>query len=104
MTRTALWLCLALAACAQAPLLHGDDLADKVKVGMTGDEVTKTLGVESARKETHGNGTTSWSYKYRDTANIHKLLHVTFKEGRVAYTSTEWDPDVYSKGGAGRDR
>jgi hypothetical protein len=103
MTRFALWLCLALAACAQAPLLHGD-VADKVTVGMTGDEVTKALGVQSYRRETHGNGTTSWSYKYRDDANIHKLLHVTFKEGRVAYTATEWDPEVYSKGGGGRDR
>ena len=103
MTRLAAWLCLALAACTSAPLLHGE-VEEKVQKGMTPPEVEKALGVQSYRRETHGNGTTSWSYKYRDYANIHKLLHVTFKDGRVEYTTTEWDPDVYSKGGAGRDR
>ena len=90
--------CLLLAACSSAPLLHGE-VEEKVHAGMTPVEVSQALGVESYRKETHGNGTTSWSYKYRDYANIHKLLHVTFKDGHVAYTATEWDPDVYSRGG-----
>ena len=104
MTRFALWLCLALAACASAPLLHGE-VADKVQVGMTGDEVTQALGVQSYRKGSYGNGTSSWTYKYRDYANIHKLLHVTFgPDGRVLRTETEWDPEVYSKGGSGSKR
>jgi hypothetical protein len=47
----------------------------------------------------YGNGTSSWTYKYRDHANIHNLLHVIFGEdGRVLRAESEWDPDVYSKG------
>ena len=104
MTRFSVWLCLALVACAGAPLLHGDP-SEKVTAGMTQADVEQALGVQSYRKEAHGNGTSSWTYKYRDAANIHKLLHVTFsKDGRVLRTETEWDPDVYSQGGGGRDR
>jgi hypothetical protein len=102
MSRFALVLCLTLAACASGPLLHGD-VADKIHEGMTGAEVDQVLGVQSSRKASYGNDTYSWSYKYRDAANIHKLLHVTFgPEGRVLRTETEWDPDVYSKGGPGK--
>jgi hypothetical protein len=91
-----LWLCLALAACAGAPLLHGE-VTEKVHPGMTGAEVEQALGVQSYRQAKHGNGTSSWTYKYRET-NIAKLLHVTFgPDGRVVRTETEWDPDVYSK-------
>ena len=96
-------LCLVLAACTGAPLLHGA-VEEKVHMGMTGPEVEQALGVKSYRQEKHGNGTSSWTYKYRET-NVARLLHVTFgPEGRVIRTETEWDPDVYSKGGAGRDR
>lgn len=102
MNRFALGLCLVLASCASAPLLHGD-VADKIHEGMTGAEVNEAVGVQSYRKASYGNGTYSWSYKYRDAANIHKLLHVTFgPEGRVLRAETEWDPDVYSKGGPGK--
>jgi len=102
MNRFALGLCLVLASCTGAPLLHGD-VADRIHEGMTGAEVNQALGVQSARKASYGNGTYSWSYKYRDAANIHKLLHVTFfSEKGVLRTETEWDPDVYSKGGAGK--
>src|SRR5688572_3025895 len=55
-------LCLALAACAGAPLLHGN-VEEKVHPGMTAGEVEQALGVTSYRKEAHGNGTTSWTYK-----------------------------------------
>ncbi|HUQ26516.1 MAG TPA: hypothetical protein VM140_12675 [Burkholderiales bacterium] len=95
-------LALWLAACTSAPLLHGD-VADKLHAGMTPAEVEQALGVRSYRVASYGNGTSSWSYKYRDDANIHKLLHVTFgPEGRVLRVETEWDPDVYSKGGGKR--
>ena len=97
MNRFALGLCLVLASCTSAPLLHGD-VADRIHEGMTGAEVNQALGVQSYRQAKHGNGTSSWTYKYRDAANIHKLLHVTFSpDGRVVRTETEWDPDVYSK-------
>lgn len=96
MSRIALLLCLTLASCTGAPLLH-EGAPDKVHAGMTAAEVEQVLGVRSYRKEAYANGTASWSYKYRD-ANIAKLLHVTFgPEGRVLRTETEWDPDVYSK-------
>jgi len=68
------------------------------------EKLWQALGVISYRKEAHGNGTTSWTYKYRES-NVARLLHVTFgPDGRVLRTETEWDPDVYSKGGGGRDR
>jgi hypothetical protein len=96
MKRIALVACVALCGCVGAPLLHGD-VADKVHVGMTPAEVEQALGVRSYRQAANGNGTSSWTYKYRDT-NIAKLLHVTFgPEGRVVRTESEWDPDVYSK-------
>lgn len=96
MTRFAAWLCLALAACNSAPLLHGQ-VEEKLHAGMTAAEVEQALGVRSYRVASYANGTTSWTYKYRDY-NIAKLLHVTFgPEGRVLRTETEWDPDVYSK-------
>lgn len=88
--------CLLLAACSSAPLLHGK-VEEKVHAGMTGAEVEQALGVQSYRKGAYPNGTSSWTYKYRDD-NIAKLLHVTFgPDGRVLRTETEWDPDVYSK-------
>ena len=103
MNRLALGLCVVLVSCTSAPLLHGN-VEEKVHSGMTGSEVEQALGVVSYRKEAHGNGTTSWIYKYRES-NVARLLHVTFgADGRVLRTETEWDPDVYSKGGGGRDR
>lgn len=96
-------LALWLAACTSAPLLHGNDVADKLHAGMTPAEVEQVVGVKSYRQAAYGNGTWSWTYKYLDDANIHKLLHVTFgPEGRVLRTETEWDPDVYSRGGKKR--
>jgi len=95
MNRFALGLCAVLASCTNAPLLH-EGAPDKVQAGMTVAEVEAVVG-PSYRKGTYPNGTTSWTYKYRDT-NIAKLLHVTFgPDGRVLRIETEWDPDVYSK-------
>ena len=95
MNRLALGLCLVLASCTSAPLLH-EGAPDKVQAGMTVAEVAAAVG-PSYRKAAYANGTSSWTYKYRDT-NIAKLLHVVFgPDGRVVRTDTEWDPDVYSK-------
>lgn len=96
MNRLALGLCLVLASCGSAPLLH-EGAPDKVQAGMTAAEVEAVVG-PSYRKATYRSGTTSWTYKYRDGANIAKLLHVTFgPDARVLRVETEWDPDVYSK-------
>ena len=96
MSRFALGLCLVLASCTSAPLLH-EGAPDKVQAGMTAAEVEAAVG-PSSRKGAYGNGTSSWTYKYRDYANIQKLLHVIFgPDGRVQRTDIEWDPDVYSK-------
>ena len=89
-------LALTLAACTSAPLLHGQ-VEEKLHAGMTAAEVEQALGVRSYRKAAYANGTSSWTYKYRDY-NVAKLLHVTFgPDGRVLRTESEWDPDVYSK-------
>jgi len=91
-----LLFCVVLGACTSAPLLHGQ-VEEKLHAGMTGAEVEQTLGVRSYRRDAYANGTSSWTYKYRDY-NVAKLLHVTFgPDGRVLRTETEWDPDVYSK-------
>ena len=95
MNRFALGLCLVLVSCTGAPLLH-EGAPDKVQTGMTVAEVAAAVG-PSSRKAAYANGTSSWSYKYRD-ANIAKLMHVVFgPDGRVQRVDTEWDPDVYSK-------
>jgi len=100
MKRIALGFCLVLAACNSAPLLHGN-VEEKLHAGMTQAEVEQALGVRSYRRAAYPNGTSSWTYKYRDYS-IAKLLHVTFgPDGRVLRTETEWDPDVYSKKGGG---
>ena len=96
MKRFILVLAVWLAACTSAPLLHGG-VEEKLHAGMTAAEVEQALGARSYRKDAYANGTSSWTYKYRDT-NIAKLLHVVVgPDGRVVRTDTEWDPDVYSK-------
>ena len=95
MNRFLLGLCLVLASCTSAPLLH-EGAPDKVRAGMTLAEVAAAVG-PSSRKAAYANGTSSWTYKYRDT-NIAKLMHVVFgPDARVQRVDTEWDPDVYSK-------
>ena len=64
---------------------------------MTRSEVEEVVGVTSVGKAAYANGTTSWTYRYRDVG-IWKLLHVTFdRDGRVLRYETEWDPNIYSK-------
>ena len=92
----ALLLCAALAGCAQGPL-RDQEVLKLVHDGMTRAEVEAAVGVRSYRQGAYANGTSSWTYKYKD-ANISKLLHLTFgPDGRVQRIETEWDPDVYSK-------
>ena len=96
MIRLAVLACLALAACSHGPLLE-QDVLKRVHDGMTRAEVEEAVGVRSYRQAAYANGTSSWTYKYKD-ANISKLLHLTFgPDGRVSRIETEWDPDVYSK-------
>ena len=88
-------LCAAIAGCGLGPL-RDEQVLKRVNPGMTPEEVQAAAGAPN-RKDGYAGGTTSWTYKYRDTG-VAKLLHVTFgPEGRVLRTETQWDPDVYSK-------
>jgi len=96
MRQLAVSLCLATAACGLGPL-RDEQVLKRVNPGMTSDEVRAAVGAAPNRKDGYADGTSSWTYKYRDTG-VAKLLHVTFgPEGRVLRTETQWDPDVYSK-------
>jgi len=81
--------------------LHTEQNFLNLQPGMTHSQVAAVVGRPSAYlKEAYGNGTSSWTYRYRD-AGIAKLLHVTFgADERVLRYSWEWDPAVYSKGDA----
>jgi hypothetical protein len=71
---------------------------ENLHAGMTPTEVAATVGPAFILNR-YGNGTTVWTYRYQDVA-VYKLLHVTFDEsGRLLRYQTEWNPDVYSKGG-----
>ncbi len=96
MKRLVLLACVALTACAAGPR-RDQEVLKRVHDGMTRAEVEEAVGVRSYRQGAYANGTSSWTYKYKD-ANISKLLHLTFgSDGRVSRIETEWDPDVYSK-------
>jgi hypothetical protein len=71
--------------------------------GMTPQEVVAVVGPSPASEQrSYAGGTKSWSYRYRDYQVV-KLLHVIFGEDdRVQAFYTEWDPNVYSKGGSSR--
>ena len=67
-----------------------------LRAGMTPDEVVATVGPAYIFNR-YGNGTTVWTYRYKDIG-IYKLLHVTFDPaGRMLRYETQWNPDVYSK-------
>lgn len=71
--------------------------------GMTPQEVIAVVGPSPASEQrSYAGGTKSWSYRYRDYQVV-KLLHVIFgADDRVQAFYTEWDPNVYSKGGSSR--
>ena len=84
--------------------LHTEQNFRHLQPGMTPREVEDVVGVSSVGKAAYANGTTSWTYRYRDIG-VAKLLHVIFgPDGRVLRYETEWDPSVYSKksGGGGK--
>jgi len=72
---------------------------ENLRAGMTPDEVVATVGPAFIFNQ-YANGTTVWTYRYKDIG-VYKLLHVTFDaSGRLLRYETQWDPNVYSK----RDR
>ena len=96
MKHVVLFVLLAVTACAAGPR-RDQEVLKLVHEGMTRAEVEQAVGIHSYRQAAYANGTSSWTYKYKD-ANISKLLHLTFgSDGRVQRIETEWDPDVYSK-------
>ena len=94
-----LLLCAALAACNATPARQerSDEDLRRLQPGMTRAEVQAVLGQNPYGVAAYANGTTSWTWKYRDY-NVAKLLHVTFgPDGRMLRYETQWDPNVYSK-------
>ena len=81
-----------------------EDNFKRLQVGMTPDEVRAIVGPSPASEQRmYAGGTKSWTYRYRDIQVI-KLLHVIYgPDDRLSYWYTEWDPNVYSKGGRSRD-
>jgi outer membrane protein assembly factor BamE (lipoprotein component of BamABCDE complex) len=81
--------------------LHTEENFRNLKPGMTPAEVAALIGVPpDYLKRAFGNGTKSWTYRYRD-AGVAKLLHVIFDaDDRLLWYYWEWDPSVYSKGGS----
>ena len=70
---------------------------ENLREGMTLQEVVATVGPAFIFNK-YGNGTTVWTYRYYD--GVYKLLHTTFDpSGHLLRYQTEWNPDVYSKGG-----
>jgi outer membrane protein assembly factor BamE (lipoprotein component of BamABCDE complex) len=69
---------------------------ENLKPGMTPDDVLATVGPAFVFNR-YGNGTTVWTYRYKDLG-IYKLLHVTFDaSARMLRYETQWDPNVYSR-------
>ena len=81
-----------------------EDNFKNLRVGMTPDEVLGVVGPSPASEQrAYAGGTKSWSYRYRDLEVI-KLLHVIYgPDDRLQYWYTEWDPNVYSRGGRSND-
>jgi outer membrane protein assembly factor BamE (lipoprotein component of BamABCDE complex) len=75
-----------------------------LRAGMTPDEVMAVVGPSApSERRSYGGGTKSWSYRY-DDGGVKKLLHVVFDaHDRLLHHYTEWDPDVYSRGGRDHD-
>ena len=77
--------------------LHTEENFRRLQPSMTPAQVEDVVGVSSVGKSQYANGTSVWTYRYRDIG-IAKLLHVVFgTDGRMLRYETQWDPDVYSK-------
>jgi len=75
---------------------HIPDNAAKLRPGLTPGEVRTLMGGGYVR-DSFGNGTTTWTYRY-DDYGVQKLLHIVFdSSSRLASYASEWDPAVYSK-------
>jgi hypothetical protein len=81
--------------------LHTEQNFRTLQPGMTPNQVAALVGVPPTYLKRHySNGTTSWTYRYRDVG-VSKLLHVIFDPSeRLLWDYWEWDPSVYSKGGS----
>lgn len=84
--------------------LHTEENFSAIRPGMSPAEIARLVGAPSEHLvQSYAGGASSWTYRYRDIG-IAKLLHVEFDAaGSVLRYVTEWDPDVYSKGGARDD-
>lgn len=71
--------------------------------GLTPEEVRLIVGPSAPYEQRrYAGGTSSWTYRYKE-GSITKLLHVIFDSSdRVEWHYTEWDPNVYSKGGGSK--
>jgi hypothetical protein len=84
--------------------LHTEQNFAAIRPGLTQADIAALVGAPTQYlMQGYADGTSSWTYRYRDVG-IAKLLHVVFDaRGTVLRHSTEWDPDVYSKGGSRDD-
>ena len=82
--------------------LHTERNFLNLQPGMTRSQVVAVVGVASSYlNKAYGNGTSSWTYRYRDVG-IAKKLHVIFDPSeRLLWDYWEWDRSIYSKGSGG---
>ena len=74
-----------------------EDNFENLLPGMTPADVVATVGPAFIFNK-YADGTTVWTYRYND--GVYKLLHATFDpSGRLLRYQTEWNPEIYSKGG-----
>jgi len=74
-----------------------EDNFENLRPGMTPGDVLATVGPAFIFNN-YADGTTVWTYRYND--GVYKLLHATFdSSGRLLRYQTEWNPEIYSKGG-----
>ena len=80
--------------------LHTEENFGAIRPGMTQADIAHLVGAPTEHlMQRYAGGASSWTYRYRDVG-IAKLLHIEFDAaGSVLRYSSEWDPDVYSKGG-----
>ena len=70
---------------------------ENLRPGMTLPEVVAIVGPAYIFNQ-YANGTAVWTYRYYD--GVYKLMHATFDQsGHLLRYQTEWNPDVYSRGG-----
>ena len=81
--------------------LHTEENFAAIRPGMSQAEIARLVGMPTEYlMQRYAGGASSWTYRYRDVG-IAKLLHVEFDAaGGVLRYATEWDPDIYSKGGS----